>query len=125
MKIAIIVCFARYFHREQITNVSSLKNIVLSLAILILPIVLVVTQPDLGTSILIAASGLIVLWLAGLNIRYFVYSALILLISFPFVISFLKPYQKLRILSFLILIVILSEQDIKLYNLKLLLVQEV
>ena len=100
MKIAIIVCFARYFHREQITNVSSLKNIALSLAILILPIVLVVTQPDLGTSILIAASGLIVLWLAGLNIRYFVYSALILLISFPFVISILKPYQKLRILSF-------------------------
>ena len=100
MKIAIIVCFARYFHREQITNVSSLKNIALSLAILILPIVLVVSQPDLGTSILIAASGLIVLWLAGLNIRYFVYSALILLISFPFVISFLKPYQKLRILSF-------------------------
>ena len=100
MKIAIIVCFARYFHREQITNVSSLKNIALSLAILFLPIVLVVSQPDLGTSILIAASGLIVLWLAGLNIRYFVYSALILLISFPFVISFLKPYQKLRILSF-------------------------
>ena len=65
-----------------------------------MPIVLVVSQPDLGTSILIAASGLIVLWLAGLNIRYFVYSALVLLVSFPFVISFLKPYQKLRILSF-------------------------
>ena len=100
MKIAIIVCFARYFHREQITSVSSFKNIILSLAILVMPIVLVVSQPDLGTSILIAASGLIVLWLAGLNVRYFVYSALILLVSFPFVISFLKPYQKLRILSF-------------------------
>ena len=100
MKIAIIVCFARYFHREQITNVSSFKNIILSLAILVMPIVLVMSQPDLGTSILIAASGLIVLWLAGLNVRYFVYSALILIVSFPFVISFLKPYQKLRILSF-------------------------
>ena len=100
MKIAIIVCFARFFHREQITNVSSFKNIIVSLAILVMPIVLVVSQPDLGTSILIAASGLIVLWLAGLNIRYFVYSGLVLLISFPFVISFLKPYQKLRILSF-------------------------
>ena len=62
MKVAIIVCFARYFHREQITNVSSFKNIILSLAILVMPIVLVVSQPDLGTSILIAASGLIVLW---------------------------------------------------------------
>ena len=100
MKIAIIVCFARFFHREQITNVSSLKNIIISLTILVMPIVLVVSQPDLGTSILIAASGLIVLWLAGLNVRYFVYSGLTLLVSFPFVISFLKPYQKLRILSF-------------------------
>ena len=100
MKIAIIVCFARFFHREQITSVSSFKNIIVSVAILIMPIVLVISQPDLGTSILIAASGLIVLWLAGLNIRYFVYSGLILLVSFPFVISFLKPYQKLRILSF-------------------------
>ncbi len=65
MKIAIIVCFARYFHREQITSVSSFKNIILSLAILVMPIVLVVSQPDLGTSILIAASGLIVLLVSG------------------------------------------------------------
>ena len=100
MKIAIIVCFARYFHREQLTNINSLKNILLSITILILPILLVVSQPDLGTSILIATSGLIVLWLAGFNVRYFIYSGLALLISLPFVISILKPYQKLRVLSF-------------------------
>jgi len=100
MKIAIIVCFARYFHREQLTNINSLKNILLSITILILPILLVVSQPDLGTSILIAISGLIVLWLAGFNVRYFIYSGLALLISLPFVISVLKPYQKLRVLSF-------------------------
>tara|TARA_B100000900_G_scaffold140487_1_gene119034 strand:+ start:147 stop:1271 length:1125 start_codon:yes stop_codon:yes gene_type:complete len=100
MKIAIIVCFARYFHREQLTNINSFKNILLSMAILILPILLVVSQPDLGTSILIAISGLIVLWLAGFNIKYFIYSGLALVISLPFVISMLKPYQKLRVLTF-------------------------
>ena len=57
-------------------------------------------RPDLGTSILIALSGLMVLWLAGVNVKYFVYSALIFIISAPFVISYLKPYQKLRILTF-------------------------
>ena len=41
-----------------------------------------------------------VLWLAGVNVKYFVYSSLIFIISAPFVISFLKPYQKLRILTF-------------------------
>ena len=49
----------------------------------------------------IGISGVVVLWLAGLNIKYFIYSSLTLLISFPFVISFLKPYQKLRVLTFL------------------------
>ena len=101
MKIAIIVCFARYFHREQMTNINSFKNIIVSIAILILPILLVISQPDLGTSILIAMSGIIVMWLAGFNIKYFVYSGLTLVISLPFVISILKPYQKLRVLTFL------------------------
>ena len=100
MKIAIIVCFARYFHREQMTNINSFKNIIISIVILILPILLVISQPDLGTSILIAMSGIIVMWLAGFNVKYFVYSGLTLVVSLPFVISILKPYQKLRVLSF-------------------------
>ncbi len=100
MKIAIIVFFAKYYHRMMVTNVNRFKNILIPILILFIPMVLVVSQPDLGTSILIALSGIIVLWLAGLNIKYFFYSALIFIISAPFVISFLKPYQKLRILAF-------------------------
>tara|TARA_B100000579_G_scaffold301348_1_gene251283 strand:- start:380 stop:1501 length:1122 start_codon:yes stop_codon:yes gene_type:complete len=100
MKIAIIVCFAKYYHRIQLTNVNKFKNIVVPILILLIPIMLVLSQPDLGTSILIALSGIIVLWLAGVNIKYFFYSTLIFVISAPFVISFLKPYQKLRILTF-------------------------
>ncbi len=101
MKVAIILCLAKYYHRIQLEEVNSFKSILIALVILILPIILVVSQPDLGTSILIASSGLVVLWLAGLNIKYFLYSFLTLLISMPFAISFLKPYQKLRILTFL------------------------
>ena len=89
MKIAIIICFAKYYHRTQISDVNSFKNLLLPMAILILPIVLVISQPDLGTSILIALSGLVVLWLAGLNIKYFIYSSLVFIISMPFVIAFL------------------------------------
>ena len=40
------------------------------------------------------------MWLAGLNIKYFLYSSIALIISTPFAIAFLKPYQKLRILTF-------------------------
>ena len=100
MKIAIIICFAKYYHRLQINNVNKITTLAIPIAILSIPIFLVVAQPDLGTSILIALSGLMVLWLAGVNIKYFVYSTLVFIISAPFVISFLKPYQKLRILTF-------------------------
>ena len=101
MKIAIILCLAKYYHRLQLEKINSIKSIVFALVILALPIILVISQPDLGTSILIASSGLVVLWLTGINIKYFLYSFLTLIISMPFVISFLKPYQKLRILTFL------------------------
>ncbi len=100
MKIAIILCFAKYYHRIQLANVNKLTNIIIPIFILFVPIALVISQPDLGTSILIALSGIIVLWLAGVNIKYFFYSSLAFVISAPFVISFLKPYQKLRILTF-------------------------
>ena len=100
MKIAIIICFSKYYHRIQIYNINNFKNLLIPIVILILPIFLVTIQPDLGTSILIALSGLIVIWLAGINVKYFIYSSLFFLISAPFVIAFLKPYQKLRILTF-------------------------
>ncbi len=100
MKVAIIICFAKYYHRIQINSVNNFRNLLIPIVILLLPIMLVLSQPDLGTSILIALSGLVVIWLSGVNIKYFVYSTLALIVSAPFVISFLKPYQKLRILTF-------------------------
>ena len=101
MKIAIIMCLAKYYHRLKIENVNSFTSITIVLSIIIIPIIFVISQPDLGTSILIALSGLIILWLGGLKIKYFIYSFISFLISLPFIISFLKPYQKLRILTFL------------------------
>ena len=101
MKIAIIACLAKYYHRVQLNKVNNFQVIFVALIILIMPIMLVITQPDLGTSILIALSGLVVIWLAGMNIKYFIYSFIALVVSMPFAIAFLKPYQKLRILTFL------------------------
>ena len=101
MKIGVILCLAKYYHRLKIDNVNSSISILVALAIILIPIILVLSQPDLGTSILIALSGLIILWLVGVKIKYFFISFITFLISLPFIISFLKPYQKLRILTFL------------------------
>ena len=100
MKISIIICLARHYHRMQNADVQSFKNLMQPLFLLTIPCFLVIAQPDLGTAILIAISGIIVIWIAGLDIKYFVYSGLTLIVSTPFIISLLKPYQKLRILTF-------------------------
>ena len=100
MKIVIILCFAKFYHRMQIDNVNSFRNLIVPIIILIMPMFLVISQPDLGTTILIALSGIVVIWLSGVNIKYFISSFIALVIATPFFISFLKPYQKLRILTF-------------------------
>ena len=77
-------------------NFNSLKDMVLEEVR-----ILVATQPDLGTSILIAAGGVVVAWLAGVRAKFFLLSALTMVALLPIAISFLKPYQKERILTFL------------------------
>ena len=101
MKISVILCLAKYYHRIKIENVNSFTGIIFVLTIIMIPTIFVISQPDLGTSVLIALSGLIVLWLGGVRVKYFIFSLITFLISLPFIISFLKPYQKLRILTFL------------------------
>ena len=101
MKIGIILCLAKYYHRLKVDNINSFSSIFVALIIIVVPIILVISQPDLGTSVLIASSGLIILWLAGVRMKYFFISFVSFLISLPFIISFLKPYQKMRILTFL------------------------
>ena len=100
MKIAIIIFFAKFYHRMQVNTANKFRNLLTPIIVLLVPMFLVLSQPDLGTSILIALSGLVVIWLSGVNIKYFIYTGLALIISAPFVISFLEPYQKLRILAF-------------------------
>ena len=101
MKVFIILCLAKYFHRMKLENVNSIYTILSSLIIIMLPMGLVIVQPDLGTSLLIGISGIAVLWFAGVNHKYFIYTMLGFVISLPFIIVFLKPYQKLRVLTFL------------------------
>jgi len=101
MKISIIIFLARYYYKIPSQNVTNLKYILVPFIALILPVILVILQPDLGTAVLIAISGIIVIWLTGFGMKYFLYSFFILFCSIPVIISFLKPYQKVRILTFI------------------------
>ena len=101
MKIGLILFLAKYYHRTSIENLNRIRYLFLPVVVLIAPIILVATQPDLGTALLIAAGGLAVAWLAGVRVKFFAISGLAFLALLPIAISFLKPYQKSRILTFL------------------------
>ena len=101
MKVGLILFLAKFYHRVSIENMNTLRYLFTPIIALIAPILLVATQPDLGTSILIAAGGVVVAWLAGVRIKFFAYSSILFLALLPVAISFLKPYQKSRILTFL------------------------
>ena len=101
MKIGLILFLAKYYHRISSSDVNRLKYIFSPLVAMIIPVILVVSQPDLGTAFLIGIGGAIVVWLSGVKMKFFAYLSIVFLSIAPVVISFLKPYQKSRILTFL------------------------
>ena len=101
MKIGIILFLANYYHRTSASDVNKVRYVLIPVIAIFIPFTMVLTQPDLGTALLILFSGTVVTWLAGVRWKIFAYFSLLSLTLAPVGISFLKPYQKSRILSFL------------------------
>ena len=99
MKIAVPLVLAWYFHRHQ--EQIELRDYALAAILLALPVGLVVRQPDLGTALLIFASGFFVIFLAGLSWK--ILSGLFVtgLVSLPFLWGMLHDYQRKRVLTLL------------------------
>ena len=101
MKISIILFLSNYYHKISEGDVNKLRYLLYPVIAMLAPFILVVSQPDLGTAILILLSGVVVTWLAGVRWKIFAYLSLMATVTAPIAISFLKPYQKSRILTFL------------------------
>jgi rod shape determining protein RodA len=99
MKIAAPLMLAWYFDRYEATL--RLKNYIVGAALLFMPVAFIARQPDLGTAVLIFASGCYVLFLAGLSWRIIAGVAIAGGASLPLVWSVLHDYQRQRILTLL------------------------
>lgn len=100
MKLAMPIVIAAWFAKRTVPP--RFSDIIACVTFIALPVILIFKQPDLGTSILIAASGLIVLFLAGLQWRY-IFGALIVVLAsmWPLWHYMMKDYQKQRVLTLL------------------------
>lgn len=98
MKIAVPMMVAWYIGRNNLPPRA--KHLVIGFTIVMVPTLLIKEQPDLGTSILIASSGVFVLFLSGLSWRLIgFFSALIALAAWPFWHYGMHDYQKQRVLT--------------------------
>jgi rod shape determining protein RodA len=101
MNIAVILVLARYYHDLQPVLISNPWRVGIAAAVVIVPSSLILRQPDLGTAVLIALTGIIVMFLAGVAWHYFLAGAVTVLGVVPFIWSWLHDYQKERVLVFL------------------------
>lgn len=99
MKIAVPLVLAWYFDRHEAAL--KLKNYLIGALMLMVPALLIARQPDLGTAVLIFASGCFVIFLAGLSWRVLAGLAVAGAASLPVVWSVLHDYQRQRVLTFL------------------------
>lgn len=100
MKLAVPMMTAWYVSQYDLPT--KLKHIIIAFIIVLIPTLLIAKQPDLGTSLLIASSGLFVIFLAGASWKL-IGSCVVLASAFtPILWTFLmKEYQKQRVLTFL------------------------
>ncbi|MBL4766201.1 MAG: rod shape-determining protein RodA [Rhodobacteraceae bacterium] len=102
MKMALVLALARFYHDLPYWRVSKPVGIGGAVLIIFLPVGLVLHQPDLGTALLLAATGVTIIFLAGINWRIIITSLIATIIAVPLAFKYaLKDYQKARVLTFL------------------------
>lgn len=91
-----------YLSGQQNERISFFSTFSPVLLVLALSFILIRQQPDLGTALIVTATGLLLLWLAGLPARFFLITSLMFCIGAPVIWNYvLRPYQKNRIMVFL------------------------
>ena len=97
MRLAVPMMLAWFLHYKQ--EVLSTRHYAIAAALLVLPVGLIVRQPDLGTALLISASGVYVLFLGGLSWRIIVGGIVMVGAALPFAWHMLHDYQRQRVLT--------------------------
>ncbi|MBI4981577.1 MAG: rod shape-determining protein RodA [Candidatus Omnitrophica bacterium] len=107
-KICMAIFLARYFSKKSVHDISLLsykfgifRGIILPFIIVVIPVGLIIEQPDLGSGLMIVFLFMAMLYLTNVKLRYIIIFLVIALLPLPFMWHFLRDYQKERLLVFL------------------------
>lgn len=102
MKISLVLALARYLHGKSVEEVSKPLPLAIGLAMIAIPAVFVLLQPNLGTTLIIVADGCSLLFLAGLSWWWIAPTLAAVAAAVPLAWRFfLHDYQKARVETFL------------------------
>jgi len=101
IKITLVLAIARYFHYLNLTNVTRVMYLIIPLMMVIVPVGLVMKQPDLGTSIIILMVAGAMFFVAGVRLWKFLVVAVGGTGCLPIIWHFMHDYQKKRLTTFL------------------------
>ncbi|OMH33729.1 rod shape-determining protein RodA [Motiliproteus sp. MSK22-1] len=99
MKLIVPMTLAWFFAEKPLPP--SLRNVVIVLMLIAIPVLLIAKQPDLGTSLLIGSSGVFVLLLSGIRWRYIFGASAVATACGPLLWMGMRDYQRQRVLTFL------------------------
>ncbi|GAB4168195.1 MAG: rod shape-determining protein RodA [Thalassobaculales bacterium] len=101
MKVMLVLALARYFNGLTHEDIGRVIWVVPPVLMILLPGVLVLKQPDLGTASMLMMAGAAVMFLAGVRIWKFLLGFVVVAAALPVFWSMLRDYQKNRVLIFL------------------------
>lgn len=101
MKIGIVLFLARYFSYTTMSGIKSVKGIILPIFMILLPAGLIFLQPDLGTSLMLLFTAIIILFVVGVQWWKFALVGISGAALLPIAWGFLHEYQQNRVLTFL------------------------
>ncbi len=101
VKITMVLGLARYYSSVHFNWNSLTPHLTAITLFILIPVALVLRQPDLGTALILLGVGLAIVFISGLHWGYFFISGVSIITAFPFLWSKLHDYQKQRIFTFL------------------------
>ncbi len=101
MKIALVLALARYFHGASLEDVRSIKFMIPPALMMLVPVLLILKQPDLGTAMMLVFASMGIFFVVGVQIWKFLLLFLMAACAAPIIWTNLHGYQRKRVLTFL------------------------
>lgn len=101
VRIALIMALARFFERLPPVENDNYRSLIPPAILIGIPFLLIAAQPDLGTGMLLLLSAIIVIFLAGFPMKWFLAAGAAVVAIIPIAYSFMLPHQQNRVTIFL------------------------